>query len=196
MLNSTGYRWLIPALLLAVLGAWQFTAGIYIYLKAELAQILLESAWERTLTGEKQQKPWSWADTWPVARLYLPGQDLGLTIVSGSSPRNLAFGPGYVEGTSYPGDSGNTVIVGHRDTHFKPLQHLAVGNSLVLETNNSLKLRYIVTELDIAHESHNTFMAATETDTLTLITCYPFDALVPGGPLRYIVRAQRNTEHI
>jgi len=114
-------------------------------------------------------------------------------VVSGSSLRNLAFGPGYVEGTSYPGTTGNTVIVGHRDTHFKALQKLVIGQSLGLETSTGLKLSYLVSDLVVAHESHSQFLAATETDTLTLITCYPFDALVPGGPLRFVVKARRMT---
>jgi sortase A len=26
--------------------------------------------------------------------------------------------------------------------------------------------------------------------TLTLVTCYPFDAVIPGGPLRFVVVAE------
>jgi hypothetical protein len=59
---------LAAAALLLVLGVWQLGEGLYIQAKAQLAQILVRSAWERTLAGERQVKPWPWADTWPVAR--------------------------------------------------------------------------------------------------------------------------------
>src|SRR5688500_11563212 len=54
---------------LAAIGVWQLANGAYIHAKAWLAQRLIASAWARTLEGEREVKPWPWADTWPVARL-------------------------------------------------------------------------------------------------------------------------------
>src|SRR5256885_14523208 len=55
--------------LLFLVGVWQIGKGLYIQAKAQLAQVLVRDAWARTLAGERQVKPWQWADTWPVARL-------------------------------------------------------------------------------------------------------------------------------
>jgi sortase A len=179
------------ALLLLCIGLTQVASGLYIHAKAELAQWLVDRAWERTLAGETHVKPWQWADTWPVARLYLPGSDSGLMVLSGSSPRNLAFGPGYVEGTSYPGSIGNTVIVGHRDTHFRALAELSIGQTLALQGDDGRMTIYRVTELLVAHESQTGLLLAGDDFSLTLITCFPFEAVMPGGPLRYVVKAHR-----
>jgi sortase A len=196
-LAVTGKSWqLALALLLLGLGSSQIAAGLYIYIKAELAQWLLDSAWQRTLAGESRVKPWQWADTWPVARLYLPDSDTGLMVLAGSSPRNLAFGPGYVEGTSYPGSIGNTVIVGHRDTHFRELAHLSVGQPLMIETDDGNLTNYRITDLFVADESETGWLQAGDDYSLTLITCYPFDALVAGGPLRFVVKAQSQPRHL
>ncbi|MGZ7081173.1 MAG: class GN sortase, partial [Thermoanaerobaculia bacterium] len=57
---------------LSLSGVGLFDNGAWMYAKARLAQFLLQRAWERTLHGEKDVKPWRWADTWPVARIEFP----------------------------------------------------------------------------------------------------------------------------
>ena len=61
--------------------------------KAEVAQQLLNRAWTATSDDRRNVKPWPWADTWPVARLRLPGSGEPLTVLAGASGRNLAFAP-------------------------------------------------------------------------------------------------------
>src|SRR5438034_7014569 len=115
------------------LGAWQLGQGAWIHVKARLAQVLLQRAWARTLAGERQAKPWPWADTWPVARLRAPGHGVDLIVLSGVSGRTLAFGPGHADGTATPGDAGTAVVTGHRDTHFAFLRRLRPGEAVVVE---------------------------------------------------------------
>ena len=66
----------ITAALALCLALWQLGQGTYIQAKAWLAQVLIKQAWARTLEGEAQAKPWPWADTWPVARITVPGHDI------------------------------------------------------------------------------------------------------------------------
>ena len=61
-------RFILP-LLLALAGLILFGQGAYIHAKALLAQVLLERAFEKTIATGRETKPWSWADTWPVARI-------------------------------------------------------------------------------------------------------------------------------
>src|SRR5205085_1880281 len=61
-------RFVLP-LLLALIGLILFGQGAYIHAKARLAQVLLERAFEKTIATGRETKPWSWADTWPVARI-------------------------------------------------------------------------------------------------------------------------------
>ncbi|HWN39143.1 MAG TPA: hypothetical protein VNP02_11640, partial [Gammaproteobacteria bacterium] len=60
-------------------------AGFWLPAKAELAQHLLNRAWQRTADGDAMARPWPWADTHPVARLTLPDNDEPLTVLAGAS---------------------------------------------------------------------------------------------------------------
>ena len=113
--------------LLLVLGAWQLSDGLYIQAKAWLAQELIERAWTRTLAGEQRAKPWPWADTWPVARLVVPRLGVERYVLEGAYGASLAFGPGHASFTPKPGEAGNSMIGGHRDTHLAFLGQLDPG---------------------------------------------------------------------
>jgi sortase A len=181
--------WIVA--LLAIAGALQFGQGLYIHAKAQLAQLLLERAWQRTLAGEQAVKPWPWADTWPVARLMAPAQGAKLLVLSGASGRTIAFGPGHMDGTPLPGTTGNSVIGGHRDTHLAFLRAVKRGETLTVERADGKRTDYRVTDLDVL-DKRDTWVARNEGPSrLTLITCWPFDALRAGGPERYVVIARR-----
>ncbi len=171
------------------IGLWQFAGGVAFHAKAMLAQILLERAWQRTLAGEAHAKPWPWADTWPVARLGAPGIGEWVYVLADASGRSLAFGPGYVAGTAVPGSAGNSVIAGHRDTHFRFLQVLAAEDTVTLETPDGRARTFRVGDRRVIDARHAQLLPANDGPMLTLVTCYPFDAVVPGGPLRYVVTA-------
>jgi len=181
----------VPACLLAV-GIAFFGRGAWIYGKAVVAQRLLERAWSRTLSGGKHVKPWPWADTWPVAKIEIPRPEGGRSayiVLSGASGRTLAFGPGHLDGSAVPGSPGNCVLSAHRDTQFMALRGLVPGNAIVLETPDGKRHAYRVAGLTVVDRRDTRLLEPTDEESLTLVTCYPFDAVVPGGPLRYVVRA-------
>jgi len=181
---------MLTACLLAV-GLWQMEEGSWIYAKARLAQFLLQRAWSRTLAGETIVRPWPWADTWPVARLRVPSKGIDLIVLNGAYGRTLAFGTGYAESSSFPGSTGTTVLTGHRDTHFEFLKHLKRDNEIMLETTAGSTQRYLVQDSQIVDARTASIDLADGEDHLVLVTCYPFDTIVPGGPLRYVVSAAR-----
>lgn len=174
---------------LALVGIWQLGSGLYIHLKAQLAQHLIESAWSRTLRGEHEVRPWPWADTWPIARLQVPAKDIDLYVLADASGRSLAFGPGYVSGSATPGTTGNSIIAAHRDTHFRFLRELKPGTLIAVQTSDGVVHDYEMSEAQILDVQHHYIEVQSAEPTLTLLTCYPFDAIVPGGPLRYAVIA-------
>jgi sortase A len=180
----------ISALLLLALAAWQFGAAAYIHAKALIAQELLERAWQRTLHGERSVRPWPWADIHPVARLRAAEQDRELIVLEGSSGQSLAFGPAHVLGTALPGAPGSAAIVGHRDTHFRFLRELRNGERLEVERLDGARLSYVVSALRIVDTRLERLPLDGEADSMRLITCYPFDAVRPGGPLRFEVIAK------
>jgi sortase A len=180
------------AVFVACLGVWQLAQGAYIPAKAWLAQALMQHAWNSAREGEHQPTPWPWADTWPVARLSSggDGDDIDLIVLAGSSGRTLAFGPGHLSESALPGTSGNAVIAGHRDTHFRFLQSLGVGESLLIETPSGHEHRYTVTAVEIVDSRSARLLLDTDDSLLSLVTCYPFDAIERGGPMRYVVTAK------
>lgn len=176
---------------LLCLGFWQFGQGAYIPAKAWLAQELLQHAWERAVHGVSKPAPWPWADTWPVARLVSATHDVDLIVLSGGSGRTLAFGPGLLEGSALPGAPGNSVIAGHRDTHFRFLADLGPGDTLGVERPGGGRHMFRVLRADVVDSRHASVVLDTDGAMLTLITCYPFDAVEAGGPMRYVVTAER-----
>ena len=157
----------------------------WIPLKAELAQWLLQRAWTAALAGDASARPWPWADTRPAARLRVPGLGVEQFVLEGHSGRNLAFGPVLVDGT-WSGD--DRVLSGHRDTHFRFLADLRIGDQIVLE-GVGRREEYRVSAFDVVDSRSHELVIEPGMRRLSLVTCYPFDAAAPGGPLRYVVTA-------
>jgi len=176
-----------------LLAAVSFTAAVFSFdalwipVKAELAQHLLERAWLRTLEGEHDAKPWPWADTRAVAILEVPRLGLREIVLEGSSGRNLAFGPTIVN-TGQFDDSSDRVLSGHRDTHFNFLKDLKNGDLLRLRTSSEIR-DYRVSWQEAIDSRRQQLVIDDSVDRLTLLTCYPFDAATAGGPLRWVVTA-------
>lgn len=175
--------------LLLLLGAWQIGGGLWIYAKAVLAQVLIKQAWASRLAGDGSDRPWPWADTAPVARLVVPAQGIDQIVLAGASGRTLAFGPGHMDGTAAPGDAGLSVITGHRDTHFRFLESLAPGDELLVTDTHGVRHRYRVSGDHIVDSATTGLSLSGSSAQVALVTCYPFDAIRPGGPLRYVVFA-------
>lgn len=189
-------RILIAAIGLASL--LSLASGLWIPAKAWLAQALLSQAWSRTQiesqASNEGQKPWPWADTWPVAKLYLPDQNEGFIVLHGADGASLPFGPGHLAGSAPPGQSGTVIIAGHRDTHFRILESLQLGDPLVLESPDRSRRRYRITEIDVVDSDQTRLNLGSTRDRLVLVTCFPFNSLQANGPLRYVVTARALTE--
>ncbi|HLT13623.1 MAG TPA: class GN sortase [Marinobacter sp.] len=161
--------------------------GLWIPFKALVAQELLAMAWAESQARQTTERPWPWADTWPVAKLDMPELGVSMIVLEGSHGESLAFGPGRVFG----GEGGPLVLAGHRDTHFRHLEKLQAGYHLHLQDQNRDWRRYEVTGtrvVDSRHESIDTHRLPA--DSVLLITCYPFDSIDARGPLRYVVEAR------
>jgi sortase A len=176
---------------LALVGAAEVGAAALIHAKGFVAQRLIASAWSRANAGEEARRPWPWADMRPVARLTVPARRVELYVMDDASRRSLAFGPGLVAGTPRAGAGGNTVIVAHRDTHFAFLKRLGPDDEIDLQSPGGAIVRYRVRETSIVDRDDAQVMDDAGAARLTLITCYPFDAVRPGTRLRYVVVAER-----
>ena len=172
-----------------VAGGYLLADGGWIYAKAQLAQQLIEQAWQETLQTGDAIKPWPWADTWPVARLVAKKHDVDLYILQGTHGSSLAYGPGYLIGSAEPGGNGSTVLAGHRDTHFRFMKELQQGDKLQLTGRSGEPQSYRVDKLTVVDSSKQKLFADPDQNQLLLITCYPFNSINPGGPLRFVISA-------
>ena len=161
---------------------------LYFYSKGYVAQILLDHAWKRTVQTRSPQLAWPWAETHPVGKIYFPKMDEFFTILDGTTTEALAFGPGLVEGTSYPGEAGNICIAGHRDTFFNNIQNLDIGDIIRIDYVDSQQL-FQIENTRVVQPEDTRWLAPSDSTLLTLITCYPFN-YIGDAPDRYIVRAK------
>lgn len=175
----------IAALLLAALALG--LDGLYIPLKATLAQQLLERAWQRNLEDGQAHRPWPWADTRPVARLRRVDGGDSQIVLAGDSGRVLAFGPGWSETSAPLLSAGTAVISAHRDTHFAWLRDIADGELIELSTATGAR-RYRLTQREVVDVRRQRLQASADDEALLLVTCWPFDAVDPRGPLRLLLR--------
>ncbi len=182
----------IVAMLLLATGLWYLGGAAWIQAKAVLAQVLIGRAWAGNLAkGKPVERPWSWADTVPVARLEFVRQRQSMIVLAGESGRVLAFGPGHRQDSAVPGAPGNSVISAHRDTHFAVLKSLGIGDPIQVENIEGRTVSYRVDRFEIIDEHDLSVTDQSGSDRLTLVTCWPFDALAPGGSQRYVVFAGR-----
>ncbi len=177
--------------ILLLLGSWQLVTASWIAIKASLAQQLIEQAWLSTNSQSDIRKPWPWADTWPIAKLN--HKEHSYYVLAGASGNALAFGPGHLTGSALPNQQGTSIIAGHRDTHFAFLEALKVGGKLQLTSyvNDAItEQSYEIEQIEIKDSRTDAITAGAGHHELVLVTCYPFDQLRAGGPLRYVVRAR------
>ena len=159
--------------------------ALWIPAKAELAQWLIERSWRQAQEGNENARPWPWADTRAVGVLTVPGLGIRQIILEGNSGRNLAFGP-----VLHAGEVGHDLVIsGHRDTHFHFLKDLEAGDRLIVRTKDRTQ-HYEVIAAEIVDSRISELLIEPATSRISLVTCYPFDTPLAGGPLRWVVTAK------
>lgn len=184
-------EWIGIALVLTIVfyGLSQIGHGLYIKTKSQMAQLLLQKAWQQAESGQAISKPWPWADTWPVAKLTVPKLGQSTVVLSGVSGEAMAFGPGYHTETPAPGQSGTSVIAAHRDTHFRFLEYLNLGDQITIKTPHRQSQSYIIKRFRVVKWDQSGIDPDAPGQNLALVTCWPFE-VNSQGPLRFVVEAE------
>jgi len=123
-----------------------------------------------------------------IAKLEAPSVQMTTTVLEGSDDATLSRGAGHIEDTPFPGQPGNIGIAGHRDTVFRPLRRIKVGDPLQLTTADRT-YRYRISKTLIVGPDDVYVLDPTDRPTVTLVTCYPFD-FIGHAPKRFIVQAE------
>ena len=184
---------LLALLLLAGGGYFSFQA-IKIEVKAKVAQVLLDYTWNKSLKENKSYKPWSSFDGSPILKLEIPRYNISQIVLEGTSSQALAFGPALHQETYLPSSNKITAISSHRDSHGEYIKNLEIGDILKLQDLDNNWHTYKIEEFLIVNVQKDLIM--NKINRLLLITCYPFDAILSGTPLRYIVSAKNIDTHI
>lgn len=127
-----------------------------------------------------------------VGRIEIPSIGLSAMVREGSDTHTLLIAVGHVEGTAFPGEEGNVVVSGHRDSFFSDLGDIRKGDEVKIVTINGV-YKYRVESTTVVGPGQTEVLDHTEAPTLTLITCYPFNFVGPS-PQRFIVKARQVKE--
>lgn len=170
-------------IVVALLGGVLLAKGLWIPAKAQLAYGLLERAYTRAANTGGAQKPWDWADFGVIARLHI--KDKTIHVLDRATDQAMAFGAGRHE--EYDMDTGPLVLSGHRDTHFGILEQISVGDQITYQSAKGANT-YRVSETRIYDIREGTIYPPGK-DEILLMTCWPFDAIEPDTPKRFLVLA-------
>lgn len=127
-----------------------------------------------------------------VGRLDIPRIGVSVMVVEGVEDGDLKRAAGHIPGTALPGQPGNVGIAGHRDTFFRPLRSIQRNDIIAVSTLQGA-YRYRVVSTKVVRPEDVQVLYPTGRDTLTLVTCFPFD-YVGSSPKRFIVQAYRLPE--
>lgn len=186
--HRSAVRVILPGVV-AALGLILIGQASFIHVKALVAQVLLEKAFAESIATGKPIRPWSWADTWPVARVEVARLGASSIVLNGASGQALAFGPGHVDATPLPGDPGWSVLSAHRDTHFAYLGDVEVGDIVDVTRSDGRRFKFRVTGTRIVRWDQSGIDPNAVGTGLVLSTCWPLTARTQG-PLRYLVYAE------
>jgi LPXTG-site transpeptidase (sortase) family protein len=125
-------------------------------------------------------------------RLTVPRLKIERYVFRSYSQASLALGPAWLEQTSEPGCEGNCIIAGHRDTHFRFLRLVRVGDEVTLQRAGR-SYEYRVQSIRIVDKDATHALRGAGPRSLTLVTCYPF-FFVGAAQQRYLVQAVAQPE--
>ena len=173
------------------IGIWQIVSG-----KMQ-TEATLKKAKSIVQAEPKQVQKESSAQSQPpavgnaIGILDIPKIQAELPIVEGTDQDDLEKGVGHYKGSSLPKENGQIVLSGHRDSVFRRLGELKIGDPLTVKVKNGSQT-YKITNTKIVNSDDKTIITLQKNkEELILTTCYPF-RYVGNAPQRYIVYALPN----
>ncbi len=158
-----------------------YVASQYWMMFAEQRRLARE--WDRQQSTTTQQQAKIIDDG--LTRISIPKINLTAVIVEGTNRKALLLGPGHLKGTPSPGELGNAVITGHRDTFFRHIYELNKGDIVAVQRNGRT-FNYEVTGKEVIRPTDVSVLDSSSDAQLTLITCYPTYYIGPA-PERLVV---------
>jgi LPXTG-site transpeptidase (sortase) family protein len=123
-----------------------------------------------------------------IGELQVPRLGLHAMVVEGETPANLRRAVAHLANSALPGERGNVVFAGHRDTFFRPLRDVRLGDEIRFTTRER-DFQYRVESIAVVEPTNLSVLQSATGHDLTLLTCYPFHYVGPA-PKRLVVRAR------
>jgi sortase A len=123
-----------------------------------------------------------------IGEIQVPRLGLNAIVVQGDSPANLRRAVGHISYSALPGEWGNVALAGHRDTFFRPLHDIRLGDEIRFKTPER-SFEYLVESIEVVAPSDIQVLEPSTGHDLTFITCFPFH-FVGAAPKRFVVRAR------
>jgi sortase A len=168
-----------------IAGVMALTYVGYIHVRAQIFQADQSQQLEQ-LAKLDQRVP---LDGFPIATVKVPRIGIETVVVQGDSAKILSLAVGHIPGTALPGQPGNMVLAGHRDTFFRPLRNIRIGDRIEIETPKG-SIDYQVESASVVFPTDLSVLRNSGGRELTLITCYPF-SWIGSAPDRFVVRARQ-----
>jgi sortase A len=181
MLRTFSYLFVLGGLVVA-------GVGLHSVWTAKQAEQQAEQQWDQVVESQPVAPAHKIQKGETFARLSINRLGGQWVVIEGADRVELKKGPGHLISTALPGSRGNCVIAGHRDTQFRVLRNIEIGETITIESGGRDYV-YRVTDRRIVSPSDTRSLFPTPTPTLTLVTCYPFYYVGPA-PKRFIVRAE------
>ena len=124
-----------------------------------------------------------------VGILEIPKITAKLPIVEGTDEDDLERGVGHYKGTAYPLGKDQIVLSGHRDTVFRRMGELKIGDVLILQLSYGNFTYKIESTKVVDADDLSIIVPTAPEEVLTVTTCYPF-SYVGDAPDRYIITAK------
>jgi sortase A len=167
-----------------VLDAWVYQRRI----AQRLARARASAAWEPARSPDRAVHLPQHAIAEEAACIEVERIGLRAMIVPGDAAEALRRGIARIAGTALFAESGNVGLAAHRDTYFRGLRRIVVGDTIHVVTSTTIH-SYAVEWVRIVEPNAIEVLNPTAERALTLVTCYPFDWIGPA-PQRFVVRAR------
>lgn len=158
----------------------------YVVVDAHAYQAIEES---RLPSMRSAQGPRVVAEGEVIGEMKIPRLELKAIVVQGESPKVLRRAVGHLPETPLPGEPGNVALAGHRDSFFRPLRSIQLGDAITIKTLEG-EFQYQVESTETVLPSDVQILQPSSEKTLTLVTCFPFYYVGPA-PKRFIVHARQ-----
>lgn len=157
------------------------SADAHIFQAAEIRQLQAPST-----SLSENPRPLANGDL--LGEIQVPRLGLDAIVVQGDSPHNLRRAVGHLASSALPGEKGNVALAGHRDTFFRPLRDIQVGDQISFKTHERT-FEYVVQSIEIVGPRDVRVLESSAAHELTLLTCFPFHYVGPA-PKRFIIHAR------